>query len=141
MGLIIFLMHSRSLIIPIALVAFVVGALHLLAIGFYLYWMWWWFDIIVHFFAGVWVALTAFWFLFIARLVPRLPLSTGAMVGSLLLVTFFIGISWETFEYSINVFIVPHYALDTIVDLIADLVGALAAALFVSKSHFGAMLQ
>jgi hypothetical protein len=134
-------MISRAFIIPIALTAIAVGALYLLAVEFYLYWMFLWFDIVVHFFGGALVALTTFWFLFIARVIPRVPATMNAFMASALVITLSIGIAWEIFEYSINAFPATHYLLDTAIDLIADVVGALTAMLYVRHSRFSVVVQ
>lgn len=132
---------TRALIIPIALMAFATGALHLLAIEFYLYWVFVWFDVLVHFFGGALVALTAFWFLFAARIIPRIPSTVSALLVSALAATLFIGIAWEIFEYTINAFSATNYLLDTAADLIADVVGALAAVFYIRRSRFSIMVQ
>jgi len=134
-------MLSRILIILIAAIAALIGILHLLALEFYLYWTLWWFDILLHFLGGAWVALTAFWFFFCAHVMPRISRTTTTVVVSMLCVTLAVGVAWEIFEYVLGVYDSPNYVFDTATDIVMDALGSLAASLVVLRSRFQAVLE
>ncbi len=100
-----------------------IALLHAAAIRFYLYWTLPWFDAVVHFLGGLFVA-AAFLWLFALRF-PLLPRGTAAALAALAAVA--AGFGWEGFELAIGI---PEaaYGLDTAVDLAMDLAGGLAGA-------------
>ena len=131
-------MKRYSFIALLALLAVLIGALHLVAIEFNLYWELPLFDVLLHFLGGVWVALTVFWFLYIYKIVPVRPAHAliFMLVGVLV-----VGISWEIYEYSFTVTFAANYPLDTGIDLAMDVIGALVAYRFVKTSRYRSMLQ
>ena len=50
------LKYATGVLIGIAL-------LHICGVFFYLYWHFWWYDIVLHFLGGLWVALMALYFI------------------------------------------------------------------------------
>lgn len=95
--------------------------------AYFLYFTFWWFDIVMHFLGGVFSALTLLWGYhyvlgdyFDQR---RQRLFLVALVGTLI-----IGVLWEVFEsiagiHALEGNIVP----DTSLDIVMDLLGALVA--------------
>ena len=51
-------MLKTPLFIWIFITVAIVAALHLSALQFYLYWRFWWFDLLTHFLGGLWVAVS-----------------------------------------------------------------------------------
>ncbi|MEK7195574.1 MAG: hypothetical protein AAB655_02675 [Patescibacteria group bacterium] len=102
-----------------------------------------WYDIPMHVFGGVWLAL-ALVYIFDGRI---FILGEGRKLASfsiLLSAVLLIGIFWEIFEYSIDVFIfrkysfssVPVYILkNSLSDLINDILGACAVLLIALRSY------
>jgi len=99
----------------------VLAVLHRLALGFYLYWRWEWFDILMHFFGGAVAALGLFTIRdFLHRIPERfeyvVPVMSGVIVTTLL---------WDIFE----IFVVgipletPGLALDTGIDVAMGTIG------------------
>ncbi len=95
--------------------------MHNLAINFYLYWQYQWFDILMHFWGGVIVALG----------VGMLPsfgfrnISTPPSFIHICIAIAVVGLSWEFFEYSIGIWAQePGFVSDTLLDLVMDTVGA-----------------
>lgn len=113
-----------------------VTSAHFLAMSFYLYWTFWWFDNVTHFLGGLSMGL--FWF-FVFQKIYRFkaePKFAGVVliVVSIVLV---IGIGWEIFEYMFDIATPSRgetYWQDTSYDLISDVVGALAASLIIYKN-------
>lgn len=102
--------------------------------------IYWWYDIPMHIAGGAWVAAAFIYFArqyeWIARIAPPTFIHT---LGVVLLV----GIGWEIFEYSVDVFIFQKYTfstvpafilIDSLHDLLNDLIGA-ALAFFVWRRY------
>jgi len=108
-----------------------VAVVHLLGLTFFLYWQIWWLDILVHFGGGFWAGGMVVWGY--QRLFPSLSQNTSriAFITLALLGAFVIGMWWEIYEVLIGSILLPseEYFSDTVIDLIADMVGAIAAAL------------
>lgn len=105
-------------------------ALEILASVFYWYWIFWWFDILMHFLGGLWVGAATLWFLFRSgyfsaresTIRATLLATAGSVLG--------VALAWEAFEYVVRLFIpqpFPYDLEDTIADIIIGFVGGLAA--------------
>jgi len=112
----------------------VIGVLHQIAMLYSLYWTLSWFDILLHFLGGAWVALIFIWFQRMGKMSTSRLFNTplrAAIVGTLL-----IGALWEIFEYITGqTFAIEGYTLDTIMDFIMDTTGALVAYYYSKKLH------
>ena len=108
-----------------------IAVFNVLALKFYFYWSYWWFDWVMHFSAGVAGSLSAYWvlsncgiwqFKVDRALVPVLSVAICVLV---------VGVAWEVFEFT-NGMTDSHEGLqlDVINDLIADTLGAILAAYF-----------
>lgn len=97
------------------------AGIHILAMKFFLYWIFPWFDVLTHFLGGIVVALG--YQSFLDRRVTassvwrRLP---GTLVAVLV-----VSISWEIFEYSAGIAIWGLDFFDTLSDLVLDLLGGI----------------
>ncbi|MBI2673928.1 MAG: hypothetical protein HYX23_01450 [Candidatus Zambryskibacteria bacterium] len=100
-----------------------VGVLHHIAEAFYLYWTIWWFDIMMHLLAGFSGGLVMAWFFG--------PTSTLRLVVFVLVGMLTIGIAWEVLEYALNLIQPIRYWQDTILDLIADMTGAILTCVYI----------
>lgn len=109
-------MPFRTLFFLQAAVLALVGAVHVVAIQYYLYWHYIWLDIPVHFLGGVWAALVALWFIAAFGLPQRVLLVMAAVLA--------ISIGWEVFEVMAGVPMEANFALDTSIDLTMDTLGA-----------------
>ena len=130
-------MSRNYLLNAIAILVCAIAALHFLAINYYLYWMFWWYDIILHFLGGVFSGLFVLWLRYFsgylgAHAVPTLP-RVFLFVGVSVLI---VGIGWEVFEWVVGeTFRMEGYWKDTIVDVVLDLLGGIAAAGLFQSSH------
>jgi hypothetical protein len=102
----------------------------------YFYWMYWWYDIMMHFLGGFLVAGIALW-VFVrfskgdardARRAFYVAIATGIVVGIL----------WEYFEF---IFKLPqpgvtNIVADTTLDLVMDIIGASAVWIVLRKMFF-----
>ena len=112
----------------------VVATLHAMGVHLALYWTWKPYDIPVHFLGGAWVALFALWLVFFSPL-KRAPRVKYPMLFVAVIATATAGLGWEVFEYLVKVPTEEAYLFDTRMDLTMDMVGALAAWLFVKKRY------
>ena len=101
-----------------------------------------WFDIPMHMLGGAWLGLL-FFYLFEERHKVMPPGSSGFLrVFASLGFVALIGIGWELFEYWNGAFLAQQfpwgggrgeYYFDSLLDLVDDLIGGLAAALWYAK--------
>jgi len=108
-------MRIRLLLSTLVLAA-VIALLQKIALAEFLYWKWWWFDVLMHFLGGVLVGgigLIASDFL----KTPRVLTLIIALLG--------IGIGWEVFEWMFGLYDGAWDPVDTFTDLIMDTLGVL----------------
>lgn len=110
----------------------VLAYLHIRALEESWYWVFSWFDILMHFLGGVCVALLIAYVLLIVRgkFVYDEFLQTAFLIGG----TFVVGLLWEAFEHIFNVVFDPLQSVDTVVDLFMDTLGALVVNLGLNLS-------
>ncbi len=116
----------------------VLGLLHFSAEFFYLYWTYWWFDVLMHFLAGLSGGLVTYWVLAESRVWDRwVGRRSTDYIMAVFLCVMIVGIAWEIFEYT-NGIIQSHerYQFDVINDLILDGLGAIVAAFIGTRKYF-----
>lgn len=124
-------MKARNIIWYIGLAAILLGVGQTIAIQYSLYFTIWWYDIVMHFLGGLWVALIALWF-YKAFAGENAESSKGYLVA--LVVVVVVGIAWEVLEVLAGLtFTGGNYAIDTVVDLIMDVLGAIFATRLVFR--------
>ncbi len=125
-------MTKQKIFVLLVLLLYVIFALHLTALYFHWYWIFWWYDILLHFLGGLWLGGTALWFLKYVRNKDIFNNIFSRYVYPIIFVTF-IGIAWEVFEFSLDTFIIfqTNDIVDTISDLGMDVVGGLTASLLI----------
>ncbi|MEX2010328.1 MAG: hypothetical protein WD874_00790 [Parcubacteria group bacterium] len=111
--------------------------LHLVGSFFYLYWSIGWYDTLAHLIGGVFVGLFALWVFWDSGLWNKQrPSQTSAFLTAVL-VTVVVGVGWEIFEYVYGLTqSTEGYGLDTVTDLIADIVGGTLAGIWGTKKIF-----
>lgn len=87
------------------------------AVTYVLYWRIWWIDFPLHILGGAWAGLCGAWVTAEGGKRPTLL--------TCLLFTLFAGVAWEIFEYSEGLTMPQYmsYSLDTMKDLLMDLLG------------------
>ena len=102
------------------LLVIAIAVLHLLAIQELYYWTIGWYDIMMHFLGGFWVAIFVLWFDSWHTL-PIRPNTLFRIVGAVILV----GILWEVYELVFGMTFVSDggYVMDTTQDFIMDAIG------------------
>ncbi len=117
------------------IVAIFVAVLHSVATVFFFYSFIWWFDIPMHFFGGFCAGLVSLYFYACfhrrrERTMTPLRVWVTAVGGVLA-----VGLVWELFEYSTGITsnALGNYALDTVKDLVMDLLGGFVACVYFIK--------
>lgn len=113
-------MDSRHLLFLQLFLLGIVAALHMIGSQLYLYWMFWWYDMVVHFLASIWIALSATWIAaqFRAKRVALWVFVSVALVS----------LGWESFEYMIGAVDLADgdvFVTDTVLDLVVNMIGGL----------------
>ena len=119
----------KPLLLEIFITSILVALLHQLALSFYLYWTTWWFDVLMHFLGGVVIGLLAVYFFFVSGYVratleiKNLTIIFLTVMASILVV----GLTWELWEIFAGFSHHIEDRVDTIKDLVMDVLGAIAA--------------
>lgn len=114
--------RARNLLFAQFGIIAILAGLHLLAVNYFLYWRFPWFDLLTHFIGGVWIAVFIAWISMLRNKIPYL-------VGSLLAV-FAFGVLWELFEVQNLIIDVETGALDSVKDIAIALLGGAIGAYF-----------
>lgn len=126
--------HRNTPLYAALFIAVVFLALHLAALNLYFYWTIWWYDVLMHFVAGVVGGLAAYWVLFRSHVRLRRIASLKTALWSACLAMLIVGVGWEVFEYKNGLSDSQEgYVLDTMNDLILDVSGAALVVLLVHK--------
>jgi len=121
-------MHTRTrVLLGIAALGLLIALLQFFATEYYLYWEFWWYDVMMHFLGGAFIGASYLWalrFEFSSHSALRIPVFASAF-----LVVLGVGVAWEVFEYVTDSYAAVNYTLDTILDLLMDMAGMMAAYL------------
>jgi len=109
----------------------VTGILNIIGTKLYLYWTVIWFDMIMHFLGGLFVAL--FFFSVFSFLKSKLPYMEKLVLG--LIFSILVGLVWEYYELIIEVTDLREigYWPDTGMDIVMDTLGALVGVLYAQR--------
>ncbi|PJE74440.1 MAG: hypothetical protein COV01_00165 [Candidatus Taylorbacteria bacterium CG10_big_fil_rev_8_21_14_0_10_41_48] len=128
-------MFFNRYFVPSFALIIIIALLHYLALDRAYYWTISWYDIMMHFLGGVWVALFALW-IFSSRKISFLP--THISFLQIVSLVICVGIVWELYEIMFGLTFVsdPEYWGDTILDLVMDTIGGICVAFSIrNKSH------
>jgi len=126
-------MQKKSFLILLVVLVYLIFILDIVANQYFLYWRFWWFDIVMHFLGGFWIALLSYYLFFLSNYFTKISKKVSVFAVSLTIVLV-IGILWEAFEYIMKVSIQQsNYILDTSLDLLMDTSGWLVAYIFLLK--------
>jgi hypothetical protein len=122
-----------------AILFFIIGISNYLGNKLYLYWTTWWHDMIMHFIAGVVVAMTAV--LFYQILFKKYNWFRNNLVLVAVLATLVVGLLWEYFELHFEITSLADgmaFWTDTFSDLVLDTLGGYMGArysIYISKNE------
>lgn len=112
----------RHLFFIQALLIALIGAVHITALNLYLYWLFPWLDVFMHFGGALWVALAAMWFL--SSVHQKIPFMR------VLLIIIAVSVGWELFEVWGGIPREANFAFDTSLDLLMDVLGGITGYLW-----------
>ncbi len=123
---------SHPIILPFLVLSVLIGAMYVTAIQFSLFYELPWFDVLLHLFGGMWVALAVFSFYRFGR--GEQPPVGNTVYALLLAAGLAVGIAWEFLEiYMKVIFDTSQYISDTATDITLDVLGAFIVARVVIK--------
>ena len=128
------MLKDKLFIALFALIAFI-ALLHILAIEFSLYWLLPWFDVFIHFLAGLWVSLMSLWIYFRSGCIKNPIQNRGRAIIVAMVSIAVISVLWEVYEIIIGIPFEADYAQDTIIDLVMGTLGALAGLIYYARVH------
>ena len=107
---------------------------------FYLYWLIWWFDLVMHFLGGLWVGASG---LLIFSSIKKkrgsqAPVDMKLAFTVALACAIVIGGGWEVFEFSLDRLLIAELQsgiADTASDLLMDFIGSIAGAYFFLRTE------
>jgi ABC-type enterochelin transport system permease subunit len=108
-----------------AIVLVTTAVLHAAGLFLFLQYYFWWYDIMLHFLGGLWVALAFQWY---ADAQKRLVL-----IIPTILVVILVGIGWEVFELLIGAPREDNFMFDTSLDILMDAIGGIVG--YVSAAY------
>lgn len=124
---------KKPIFAEIAVLAVAIAFLHMAATYLRLYWTTEWFDILMHFLGGLFIGLCILFICFISGYLSlpkeNLFLVHGLTIGFVLIV----GLVWELWEIFVGLTDVFTDQGDTILDVVMDTLGALAAIWYIRQ--------
>lgn len=141
-------MSKKKLLIIITALVWFILICDLIASYYFLYWRFWWADIIMHFLGGAWLALLGYYIFYLSDFKEKIITwkpdfqveffeKYSLFVISLVFVLI-ISLLWEGFELIFAFPLRMGYVSDTILDLIMDMLGwGVAYFLILKKSDLG----
>lgn len=118
---------------PSFLLMLIIVVLHWIGSLYSFYYILDWYDIMMHFLGGAWVAI---FFLWVSNTQYAKGLSRLNSFASLVAIVLVVGLLWEALEIymAFTSFDEPRYWFDTPADLIMDLLGGMYAAFLYRKN-------
>ncbi len=119
----------------LATLVLLVALLHGAALAFFLYWKISWFDILPHFFGGMFASLLSVWVWYFSGYLGAHPLpKLRTLFVQFLLSAFVIGVGWEVFERVLNLMWSPEgYWTDSSLDVAFDVLGGVVSFFLVRR--------
>lgn len=112
----------------------IIALLHIVALEFHLYWLFWWFDMLTHFLGGLWVSLISIWFVFFSGIESfKLVRNKKNVFFTAIISVIIIGVLWEAFEFFSDFPTEINYYKDTAIDIVMDIFGSLVGFLYAIK--------
>ncbi|HMO78978.1 MAG TPA: hypothetical protein PJ997_02235 [Candidatus Paceibacterota bacterium] len=121
------MIHHKTLFKEIFSLSIIVAVLHYVATIYSFYWSVDWFDIMMHFLGGLLMGLIAFWIFFTSEKINYPKDNSLVIFFTVVGFTLIIGLSWELWEIFVGFTDVDLDMGDTILDIIMDVIGAIAA--------------
>ncbi len=123
----------RPLLVELFISAVVVAGLHYAALTFSLYWTTEWFDILMHFLGGAVIGLGSSFVFFTSGYIPvTLQIRNSSLILLMMIFSVLVvGLAWEVWELFAGFTEIGTDLADTILDIIMDTLGGIAAFYYV----------
>ena len=116
-------MYKKSYVVVLLFTILAIAIFHNLATTHFIYWRYLWSDLIIHFIAGLWIAMVGFW-VFRFWMARSSDYTVYHILTATLVLSFAVGIFWEGFEYAFGLVIYSSkYLPDTFSDILMDISG------------------
>lgn len=123
--------EGRKLLFLSLLLIIIISSLNIWAIKDYLYFFYWWFDLLLHFLGGVWVAVSFLWLYFYSNILGKPSLERRRIFLATIVAFLVVAVGWEIFEIAIGQILEdPNYVFDTVTDIIIGGLGAFVAYIY-----------
>ena len=106
-----------------------ISIFHYLALKLFLYWTTDWFDVLMHFLGGFLIGLIMIAFIKRIHVNEEMP-SKKLLFTAVILGVLVIGLTWELWEIFVGFTDVLKDQVDTMIDLVMDLIGGIVATLY-----------
>ena len=128
-------MQKKLFSIILLILIYVIFSLDLAANQYFLYWRFWWFDIVMHFLGGLWIVLLSYYIFYLSGYFKKFNLKGKTILILSFFVLFLVGVFWELFEYLVGAVPETGYALDTCSDLAMNIVGGGIIYFFLLRNY------
>lgn len=133
---------NKNILLISLVLAIVISTIHTIALNLFLYFEFWWLDIVMHFLGGLLISLVFLWiytrFGFYEKTKSDSSKCAKCKIITLMFVSILIiGLAWEIFEITTQITLVDleNYRIDTLSDFIMSLIGGLSGYLYFSVSE------
>ena len=127
---------QKKFLKELIVVSIVVLVLHVLALQYSLYWSIDWYDILMHFLGGLTMGILATYIFFTSNYIKSTAVLKDNKFVVFVIISLFtlsVGLIWELWEVFVEFSNVLEDQVDTIIDLIMDMLGALTAFYYVKN--------
>ena len=121
---------KKKFLKELIVVSIVVLVLHVLALQYSLYWSIDWYDILMHFLGGLTMGILATYIFFTSNYIKSTAVLKDNKFVVFVIISLFtlsVGLIWELWEVFVEFSNVLEDQVDTIIDLIMDMLGAFTA--------------
>ena len=130
-------MQKNPFFIFLFLLLVVIAVLEFIGLQRFWLFIFWWFDLLLHFLGGVWVSGMALWLFFLSGYVHGVARNSTNILLVAVISFLVIGIAWEIFEFLVGAIFAEEveYFFDTATDMLIGLFGGLLVSYFFLRRY------
>ena len=128
-------MLKKKMLLSLTSLIWFIFICDLVAQYYFMYWRFWWSDILMHFMGGFWLALFIYYVVYLSDFSQKIKDKARgySLVVVVLGFALSVGLLWEIYELFFAFPLRSGYLGDTFLDLIMDCLGAVAVYYFILK--------
>ena len=129
-------MHKSLLLHTMLVSAILLVVLHAMGVYLYFYWIFTWFDVLMHFLGGLTGGLIVVWSLVEMSIFDKYHPTPKELVVVVVTSVLIVALAWEVFEYVYDIIeetSTKDYIRDTVEDIFLGTLGALLVGLFARR--------